>query len=152
MVPNRPVMQVPDEDAALVIALIHLNQDGLAPLIGFGDVHRILKSGRSEPAAVASMLKTEGLGVHGHMTMRAVEKVLSIPTHLSGQNELSAWWWPLLWPESIYPYSQVNSKRRRRASAYAMRFSATGRKMEALRWAFRRLLRAASAGGGSFDS
>lgn len=139
--PGRSAVQVLDVNATLALALIHLNLDGLAPLPGFLDVHRILKADGLSISDSMNLLRSEGLESHGWMTLSAVQTILGLNQDFHVPPSNSDWWWNLIWRKGTYPYTQVGSKWRRRGSSYAVRFTAKKRTIEALRHAGRRILR-----------
>lgn len=136
--PNGGIVRVLDPEMSLILALLHLNKDRFAYLLGFVDVVRIIEQERLDWAFVDRFLRVEGIESHIYSALDVIFETLHLetPEHPVQSGWRSAFW-KRLWPEQMRLNGDVGrvSNRRRK---YLIGATARGRSLEA---AWRRLQR-----------
>jgi len=126
-----------DPETSLLQAAIHLLKDRFSRLYGFTDVTSIASTPGLDWERVHALAADLGLAVHFNETLRVVADVMSVA--LPYDRRQSSRLWRAIWPERSRLRGSVGMTRRVRTH-YWIPFTMQGRRGDALRWWYRKVV------------
>ena len=129
-----------DAEISLVFALLHLNRDRFAKLLGYVDVLRIIERGEIDWEFVDAFVSREGLGTSHGLALEVVLETLEIEHPLPARRGgLRSRIWKAAWPPSIRLLGEEGRLRFGRRGVLLFPFLVRGRATDAARYVLRRM-------------
>jgi len=134
-------VSVPDAETSLVHLLLHLNRDGFPFVLGLVDVVRLVAREGLDWSFIEELVRREGLEAATFASLDRVSDLLAIPSLRPGSRRRRPRQavWKRLWPERDALRGSEGRADRRRRELW-LPFLARGRRLEAARWWFRRVV------------